>query len=609
MSVGKKTEEKVQVESETEQEKNDEEETGETKQACCRNCLAKINKKRLVSKLFYFFYFSSFGALFPYLALYFKQLFISPRQLGILVSIRSSLQFIFTPIWGAFADKYQKSKCVLLIGLSFWFMTTVSIALVPSRETPTACYRINSISLYANGTSKSTIHSFLEPEVQSPDRVSARWVGDYLPWGLGFFRAFEPERAVTFKEVAFPHFKTHPTPEPIANSSRLFVGLLVITVIGIIFASPSQCLADTATIQLLGKDTHEYGKQAMWGSVGYGITAFVVGASVSGQKRYNPCSKEMNTNFIPCFYVYGVYMLCAICVATRFQYNYQSTKPVEGKSKPSILAGLKILKNPDYAFFMFVVYFCGTATGFIQTFLFWHLRELGGEQILFSLITITNSTAEVVMYLFSDKILSHIGHFKAIYLGLLCYALRFFYYSYCSKPWLILPIELIQGITTAAVWSSFVSYVGSKPGLASTLQGLVSGFYTGLGYATGGFVGGLMVHVFGSTTSFLVFGELSLIVLFLFILVNNIREDPEPLPFTVLKQTKDYVPKIDAKNIQQYNQADNDSENQNDNLGNQNDNLESQNDKNKIEESKEEEEEQRNQKEQNEKHSKNEKVD
>ncbi|KXJ25679.1 Major facilitator superfamily domain-containing protein 6 [Exaiptasia diaphana] len=386
----------------------------------------------------------------------------------------------------------------------------------------------------------------LEKQRSTSGHGNARLIDHYIPWALGFFRSYEPEESVTFKEVPFPNFKTHPSPEPIADSSRLFVSLLSITVVGVMFASPTQCLADTATIQLLGKDTHEYGKQAMWGSVGYGLTAFVVGASVSGQKHYNPCSKEMNTNFIPCFYVFAVYMLCAIAVATRFQ--YQPSKG-EGKCKPSILAGLKILKNFEYAFFMFVVFFCGTATGFIQTFLFWHLRELGGEQILFSLITITNSTAEVLTYLFSDRFLSHIGPFKVIYVGLVCYALRFFYYSYCSTPWLFLPIELIQGITTAAIWSSFVSYVGSKPGLASTLQGLVSGFYTGLGYATGGFMGGLMVHIFGSSTSFLVFGEISLIVLFMFIIVNNVRTpDNQPLPVTVLKQTKDYVPKTNNEN-------------------------------------------------------------
>lgn len=540
MSVGEKQEEKLQLESEPNNEHNeDESKSEENNQSCCSDYLANVNRARLVSKLFYFCFFSAFGALWPYLALYFKQLFISPRQLGILVSVRSSLQFIFTPIWGAFADKYHKSKCVLLIGLCFWFISTISIAVIPSHEKPTACYKMNSITLYANASANISIASQLEEQRSTSGHGKARLINHNIPWALGFFQSYEPEKSVTFKEVPFPNFKTHPSPQPIADSSRLFVSLLSITVVGVMFASPTQCLADTATIQLLGKDTHEYGKQAMWGSVGYGLTAFIVGASVSGQKTYNPCSKEMNTNFIPCFYVFAVYMLCAIAVATRFQYQPKS----EGKCKPSILAGLKILKNFEYAFFMFVVFFCGTATGFIQTFLFWHLRELGGEQLLFSLITITNSTAEVLTYLFSDRVLSHIGPFKAIYCGLLCYALRFFYYSYCSRPWLFLPIELIQGITTAAIWSSFVSYVGSQPGLASTLQGLVSGFYTGLGYATGGFMGGLMVHIFGSSTAFLVFGEISLIVLFMFIIVNNVRTpDEKPLPVTVLKQTKDYVP-------------------------------------------------------------------
>lgn len=548
-------EEKVQLESDHEEDGENEKHTNQ----CCSGCLEKINKKRLVSKMFYFFYFSAFGSLWPYLALYFKQLFISPRQLGVLVAIRSSLQFVFTPIWGAFADKYQKSKFVLLVGLCFWLITTFSIALIPSLEKPSACYSMNSIAFITNSTRNTSIITPLETKknfVRHGRDGDSTWIGSILPWGLGFFRSYEPEKSVTFKEVPFPNFKIHKTPEPVADSSKLFVGLLVITIIGVMFSSPTQCLADTATIQLLGKDTHEYGKQALWGSVGYGCTAFIVGASISGQKRMNPCSKEMNINYIPCFYVYMVYMFCALCVATRFQYQASSG---EGKCKPSLLASLKVLKQFDYAFFLFVVFFCGTATGFIQTFLFWHLRELGGEQILFSLITITNSTAEVVSYMFSDRFLSNIGHFRVIYVGLICYSLRFFYYSYCSQPWLFLPIELIQGITTAAIWSSFVSYVGSQPGMATTLQGLVSGFYTGLGYATGGFVGGLMVHVFGSSTSFLVFGEMSLIVLFMFILVNNVRTSKNEISITVLNQTKDFVSEIhDEKN----NESQNDMANQ-----------------------------------------------
>ena len=498
----------------------------------------KINRKRLVSKLFYLFYFSAFGSLWPYLSLYFKQLFLSPRQLGILVAVRSLVQFVFTPVWGALADRFNKSKFVLLLGLSAWLLSTFSLAIIPIGEKPRACYEMNSLSLSlyqntstrkANFTSSTTRSNAQKTTIdhghastQSYESIfgSSR----FLPWALSFFSSRqEPEKFTKLTEDTFPDIKYHPPPEKISDSSRLFIFMVCIIVAGQMFASPTQCLADTATLQILAEDSHEYGKQAFWGSVGYGMTAFIVGTSISGRKTLNPCSQEMDINYIPCFYVFAFYMIAALVVASRFRY-----KPVDhSQCRETAVGGLKVLRNFDYAFFIFIVFYCGTAFGFIQTFLFWHLRELGGPQMLFGLIILTNSTAEVVVYLLSERLLRNIGHFRVIYLGLLCYALRFFYYSYCSRPWFFLPIELIQGITTAAVWSSFVSHVGAEPGVATTLQGLVNGFYTGLGYASGGLLGGVMVHEFGTSTAFLVFGELSLIVLFVFIIVNNVRQTEE----------------------------------------------------------------------------------
>ena len=498
----------------------------------------KINRKRLVSKLFYLFYFSAFGSLWPYLSLYFKQLFLSPRQLGILVAVRSLVQFVFTPVWGALADRFNKSKFVLLLGLSAWLLSTFSLAVIPIGEKPKACYEMNSLSLSlfqnvsrhksnftslsqrSHRTKNSIDHRHTSPRSYESTFGSSR----FLPWALSFFSSgYEPEKSTKLTEDSFPDIKFHPSPEKISDSSRLFILTVCITVAGQFFASPTQCLADTATLQILAEDSHEYGKQAFWGSVGYGMTAFIVGTSISGWKTLNPCSQEMDINYIPCFYVFAVYMVAALIVASRFRF-----KPVDhSQCKETAVGGLKVLRNFDYAFFLFIVFYCGTAFGFIQTFLFWHLRELGGQQMLFGSIILANSTAEVVVYLLSERLLRNIGHFRVIYLGLLCYALRFFYYSYCSKPWLFLPIEFIQGITTAAVWSSFVSHVGAEPGVATTLQGLVNGFYTGLGYASGGLLGGVMVHEFGTSTAFLVFGELSLIVLFVFIIVNNVRHTEE----------------------------------------------------------------------------------
>ena len=56
----------------------------------------------------------------------------------------------------------------------------------------------------------------------------------------------------------------------------------------------------------------------------------------------------------------------------------------------------------------------------------------------------------------------------------------------------------------------------------SLLHGLINGIHGGLGFSIGGLVGGFMVHNYGHVLTFLIFGELSLLTLFLFILVNNV---------------------------------------------------------------------------------------
>lgn len=217
-------------------------------------------------------------------------------------------------------------------------------------------------------------------------------------------------------------------------------------------------------------------------------------------------------------------MFLCLMIAQRFHIQPGDN---DSKCKESVSEGIKVVLNIRYSFFILVVFFCGTSVGFIQTFLVWHLHEIGGDQLLFSLIPVFNSTAEVTFYFLSESLISRIGQTKVIYIGLLCYTVRFLYYAFCTVPWLVLPIELIQGITTAAVWAAIVSFVGVQPGVAVTLQGLVNGSYLGLGYATGGLLGGIMVHELGTNTTFLCFGEMSLFVMFVFMLVNNIRNSDQ----------------------------------------------------------------------------------
>lgn len=43
-------------------------------------CFININKKMILSKLFYFFFFFANGSLLPYMALHFKQMLLTPTE-------------------------------------------------------------------------------------------------------------------------------------------------------------------------------------------------------------------------------------------------------------------------------------------------------------------------------------------------------------------------------------------------------------------------------------------------------------------------------------------------------------------------------------------------
>lgn len=62
----------------------------------------------VIARLFYIFYFASFGSLFPLLAVYFKQLGLNASQAGILLGVRPLVEFAARPFWSSFANKFRK---------------------------------------------------------------------------------------------------------------------------------------------------------------------------------------------------------------------------------------------------------------------------------------------------------------------------------------------------------------------------------------------------------------------------------------------------------------------------------------------------------------------
>lgn len=100
-----------------------------------------VDRQLLVSKMFYFFFYSAFGSLFPLMGVYFKQLGMNPAQVGILTGVRPFIEIFSAPFWNSLADRFHKSKALLLFSLLSWIVFTYSVGKI--RPPASACIAFN----------------------------------------------------------------------------------------------------------------------------------------------------------------------------------------------------------------------------------------------------------------------------------------------------------------------------------------------------------------------------------------------------------------------------------------------------------------------------------
>ena len=504
--------------------KMDNQESQSTRKLFCGK-LTRLNRKLLVSKVFYFCYWGAVGSFFPLLGVYFKQLGMNPSLSGVLVGCRPMVEFFSAPLLGSLADRLNKRKLLMIFSLVCWISFNFSLAFI--KPAPVTCRKYfiltENVSQIVTGET-SEIKDFLGPN--TPEKK-------------------EPEFKAK-SSLVFDREGVH----------QVFLVLLFLTVVGEFFSAPAITLADSATLGMLGENKELYGRQRMWGSLGWGAAMFLLGFVIDSIRGVEVCGEIISQNYSVGFYFFFVFMVCALTIATRFSFQ---SKELELEGLPEKEAGLyRILLSVRYGVFLLVTFFMGFGVGLIFTFLFWHLEDLGGPPTLFGIASLIDHISEIVCYFNVGRLIGCVGHIRVLYIGLLGNLIRFLYISFLTDPWLVLPLEILQGVTHAAVWAACTSYVGriAPPGYATSAQGILQGLHHGLGRGCGAIIGGVLIHKFGTNVTFRAYGIASLCILILFAVVQKLlgpeermtdRGRPSQLNVpTKAKQSPNNSPELDS---------------------------------------------------------------
>ncbi|GFO42618.1 major facilitator superfamily domain-containing protein 6 [Plakobranchus ocellatus] len=107
-----------------------------------------------------------------------------------------------------------------------------------------------------------------------------------------------------------------------------FFQLLLLVVIGEFFSAPAITFADSVTLSFLGDDTQNYGRQRMFGSLGWGLAMFFVGMALDQSTTFpdGPCRQAhaREKNYTVCFAVFSVLMSCAFLSALQFRFDHHT---------------------------------------------------------------------------------------------------------------------------------------------------------------------------------------------------------------------------------------------------------------------------------------------
>ena len=452
-------------------------------------------------KFFNFFFYGAVQTFNSYVSVYLKTLGLTASHVGLINGTHPLLQIIGAPLAGILGDRYRIKRVLLLVGLVI--MTVRTMLFLPFQPQKQVCNVV-----YVNKTHHVVISSKLiefhitkrstrEQFVGSTKQTHKRWQhasnsGIKFQDILGtisepedyIFNISNDESEIE-KEVK-PNTDVDPFLSPPSviiektkdyklmfvktedqdEIERIFIILLCLTLFGEVFEALVSTIADTCCLDYLGEDRERFGMFRFWGALGAGITSPISGALFDHYGQ-TICGRTVS-GYHYIFYIYFAYLCAAFIAATHFRHRYDSSA---SSSKNKNIKDA--LLNLNYGIFLLVTLYMGLCYGFLTSFSFWFLDDLGANAVLLGVASSLRSVAENCVYFISPFVLVRLGHAKVAAGCLLAFAVTCLLYSFLSNPWFAVPLEVLSTGAYAFCWTTCVSYLNraAPPGSSTIVQG------------------------------------------------------------------------------------------------------------------------------------------
>lgn len=274
------------------------------------------------------------------------------------------------------------------------------------------------------------------------------------------------------------------------STATHIVTLGIFTALLAFHLAPSMPLLDHAVLEALGDRAHAYGRQRVWGAIGWAVSA--------------PAAGWVTSTFgLPwAFFLFLGVMPWAAFAATRVTYA-----PVTAAGTRRVGGGLGlVLRDTRWVPFLLAGFAAGVGLAMVVSFLPLHLRDLGGSFTVIGMAMAVPALSEVPFMVFGGALLATVGPRRLLLAAVAALALRLLVSGVVRDTTALAAAQLLHGPSFGVLWIAGVSYARELAPLGSraVAQGMFTAVTGGLGSFVGSILGGAIYDAWGGSGTFLV---------------------------------------------------------------------------------------------------------
>lgn len=203
------------------------------------------------------------------------------------------------------------------------------------------------------------------------------------------------------------------------SDDSIFWIYFVVRFLGTMVMTAGVTMMDPIALMMIEKYGGDFGREKIFSSIGMALFSPITGALIDYSSK-----RQGYTDYSAAFYTFDILLVIS---ATAVFFMPLGTKlPADNIFRDL----MNIFKMATVVIFIIFLFILGNLWGFIESFLFFYLKDLGAPNYLLG-ITVTVGTFSSMPFLYgAERITKKIGHVNVIIIAFFAHAARLMGYSF-----------------------------------------------------------------------------------------------------------------------------------------------------------------------------------